>query len=66
MRLKGELKGRQQAREEVFRILKLVLLIEFKNGNLKQTFNPKLVSNKRYVNTFIESFKEQFKKEKGG
>ena len=41
--------------------LKDALKREFINGNLKHTFNKKLVSDERYVNIFIQNFREEIK-----
>lgn len=32
---------------------------EFANGNIKHTFNPELVSNQRYIDTFIQNLLEE-------
>ena len=41
--------------------LKEALKREFLNGNLKHTFNKKLVSDEKYIDVFMENFKEELK-----
>jgi len=49
-----------QIKQKLLIQLGLNLMQDFRNGNLKHTFNKKLVDNKKYVKTFIEALEKDY------